>query len=212
MASRAENTLEGAGTGAATGAVAGSIVPGIGTGIGAGVGAVGGGLYGYFKNKSLSDLLAGSGTNVGGYLDQSRANLANEQGLVGTAANWATTGTGPSAAQAMLGRERAGADQRAIGQAKSMAGGNPALAASIAAQQGGQAQQNAVNQSTILRAQEQQQAMQNALQGSNNIVQGYNQVAQTGIQGDQENAKRKGGFLGGLMSGGLGGVGSLFGG
>lgn len=210
--SRAGNTLESAGTGAATGAVAGSIVPGLGTAGGALIGGAAGGLYGYFKNKSLADMLAGSGTDIAGLLAGPGASLAQQAQYVDAAGQWGLTGNGPSAAQAMLESERAGANQRALSTAKSMAGGNPALAATLASNQAAHEQQAALNQATQLRAAEQQAALKTAIEGRNQITQGEQAISNAAIQGDQENAKRKGGFMSGLLSGGLGGFGKLGGG
>jgi hypothetical protein len=211
MASRGENTLSGAGTGALVGGAAGSVLPGVGTAIGAGVGAVGGGLYGYFKNKSLSDVLSGAGTDVTGSLSGPMASLDTQQGLVNTAAQWGTTGNGPSAAQAMLERERAAANARALGQAKSMAGGNPALQATLASNTASSEQQGALNQATALRAQEQQAALNAALTGQNNITQGQQGVSNAKIAGDEENNKRNGSFFSKALGGLGGGIGGMFG-
>lgn len=201
----------GAGTGAVYGATAGSVFGPVGTGVGAGVGAVGGGLYGYLKNKSLMDLLSGSQTPVGTILEGPQNAVNAEQSLVNTAANWGTTGNGPSAAQAMLANQRAGINQQTLGQAKSMAGGNPALQATLASNSAAAQQQGALNQSTQLRAQEQQAALSAALSGQNQVAQNSLGISDQHIKGDQENNKRTAGFLGGLTGGITGGLGKLMG-
>lgn len=210
--SRAGNTLESAGTGALYGGTVGSAFGPEGTLIGGAVGGIGGGLYGYFKNKSLADILAGSGTDVGGLLSGAKSSTDNQAALVGQAANWGLTGNGPSAAQAMLSAQQAGANQQALSTAKGMAGGNPALAATLASNQAAHERQAALNQATQLRAAEQQAAMQSALTGANQVAQNELGISNAAIQGDEENAKRKGKFLSGLTTGLTGGLGSMGGG
>lgn len=208
--SRGSNALSGAGTGALEGAAVGSVVPGIGTAAGAVGGGIAGGLYGYFKNKSLMDMLSGGGTDVSGMLQGPQQDVNTQQGLVNTAANWGTTGNGPSAAQALLAQKQAQANQQALGQAKSMAGGNPALQATLASNNAAAQQQGALNQATQLRAQEQQAALSAALQGQNQTTQNEQALANANISGNMENNKRSGSFLSGMLGGLGGGLGKMF--
>jgi hypothetical protein len=207
--SRAGNTLEGAGTGALYGGTVGSVIPGIGTVGGAVIGGVGGGLYGYFKNKSLADVLGGSGTNVSGLLSGPESAVRDQENMVGSVENWGLRGTGPSAAQAMLASQRAAATQQALAQSKSMAGGNPALQATLASNVGAANEQNALNQASQLRAQEQQNMLKMGLEGRNQVTQNEQGISNAAMQGDMENSKRKSQFLGGLTSGLTGGIGGI---
>lgn len=76
--------------------------------------------------------------------------------------DWAFTGNGPSVAQTMLDHNRALNTANQIGAAKSM-GGDPALANRMAAEGITQGNAQATYQGTLLRSQEQQQAMENYL-------------------------------------------------
>lgn len=94
-------------------------------------------------------------------------NLQNDvrKGQVGAQqelSGWALKGEGPSAAQTMLDHNRATNTAQQIGAAKSM-GGDPALANRMAAEGITQGNAQATYQASILRAQEQQQAMENYL-------------------------------------------------
>lgn len=87
---------------------------------------------------------------------------ADQRGAEKTLGNWAMTGQGPSAAQDIIENNRAQNAATQIGAAKSM-GGDPALANRNAANAIANGNAAATYQGTVLRAQEQQQAMQNYL-------------------------------------------------
>lgn len=77
-----------------------------------------------------------------------------------TLGTWAMTGEGPSAAQELISRNRAENAAQQVGMAKSM-GGDPALANRNAAEGIARGSSEAAFQGSIMRSQEQQQAMQN---------------------------------------------------
>ena len=206
-----DDAKTGAMTGAGTGALAGTaVMPGIGTA----VGAIGGGL--------LGGMIGGGGGFGGGLFDtlSGRANPdprfagAEQQGQrmeqnANTLQNWAYSGNGPSAAQALLERNRSEGQGRAISNAKSLAGGNPALAAQLANRQQAQASADAGFQSATLRAQEQQQAMQAYQAALERRRQQDIDIAKAKAEADQKNAEKGSGFIGSIMSnfgGGLGGM------
>jgi len=87
---------------------------------------------------------------------------ADQRAAESTLGNWAMTGQGPSAAQDIIENNRAQNAATQIGAAKSM-GGDPALANRNAANAIANGNAAATYQGTVLRAQEQQQAMQNYL-------------------------------------------------
>ncbi len=89
-----------------------------------------------------------------------------------------------------------------------MAGGNPALAATLANRQQSQVSADSGLQAATLRAQEQQNAMQ-AYQHALEARREQDISQATALSGiDQANAKKKGDFLGSLM----GGAGNIMGG
>jgi hypothetical protein len=79
-------------------------------------------------------------------------------------------GTGPSAAQALLNTNVASANNLALSQAKGEAGGNPALAATLASNQSAANSMQAIQQAAALRAQEQQAGIQQYLQATGQNV------------------------------------------
>lgn len=120
---------------------------------------------------------------------------AQQQGLTNQMAQWGTTGTGPSAAQALLDRSRQANIAQAQSGARSAVGVNPFLANRQAQGQAATANQAASEQAAILRAREQQAMLQQAAQGQQNLRQGdlglYEaqlraQAAQQGTMAQQE--------------------------
>jgi hypothetical protein len=115
--------------------------------------------------------------------------------------NWALTGQGPSAAQAMVAQERA----KNIAAAQSMAKSTPGL--SLAGQQrlaqagASRAIAEASSKGATLRAQEQQQAMQNQLDQYRTMAQAYADAMRANAQVASENAGTRRGIFGGLIKG-----------
>jgi len=208
---KAKDYAANAGTGAAVGATVGSVVPGVGTAIGAGVGGAAGLGYTALGGGSLLDTLSGAGVRSDRHFGlQNQVRNSQVQGL-NTVGNWALNGTGPSQAQSLLTQAREQNNASAGGMAKVIAGGNPALQASLTSNM--LAKQNAATgyQASQLRAQEQQQAMQQYLQGLQAAREADIDVGKARTAIDVHNADARGAFFSGLM-GGLGGAaGRLFG-
>ncbi len=197
-------------TGAATGAVAGSVVPGVGTALGAGGGALLGLGYTALGGGSLLGLMSGGNVDSGKYLGpQNQLRGAQGQAL-NTVGNWAMTGTGPSAAQSMFQQNREQNNQAAVGSAKAMAGGNPALQANLMSNMLAKNNAQSSYQGSQLRAQEQQQQMDNYLRGLQAAREADIDVYKSRQAVNVHNADAKGGFLRGLMGGATGGLGGLF--
>lgn len=169
-------------------------------------------LTGQYDPSSVPDLQA-----------QTRGDQRLAQGQL---QGWAFTGQGPSAAQSMIEHNRAANAGMNIGAAKSM-GGDPALANRNAANAIAQGNAAATYQGGIIRATEQQQAMQNYLNSLNATrAQDMNyQNAMYGIgQGNAANeqqawmsllgglGKAAGGAATGMPGGGAGATGSMTGG
>jgi hypothetical protein len=154
---------------------------------------------------------------------------AQQAALTGQMTQWGTTGTGPSAAQALLDRSRQANIAQAQSGARSAVGVNPYLANRMAQGQAAQANQSAAEQAAILRAREQQAMLQQAAQGQQNMRQGdlglYEaqlraQAAQQGTMAQQEATNagvstsgilgnmsiRGSGLPGGQRGGGFGGM------
>lgn len=201
-------------TGAAVGAVGGTAVePGLGTA----VGAVGGGLIGGFSGfgGGLFGTLAGA-SNPNARWEQEAGARVGETQNIDTLKGWANAGQKdqygnpvyhniPSAAQDLLERNRSTGQERALSNAKAMAGGNPALAAQMANRQQAQVSADSSLQSATLRAQEQQNAMQAYQQAlQTRREQDISQAsALSGL--DQKNAEKKADFITsiGHMAGGM---------
>jgi hypothetical protein len=136
--------------------------------------------------------------------DRQRGNAA----LLG---KWATTGEGPSQAQALLDRNRGINAATQLGAAKSL-GGDPALANRNAAEAISRGNADATFQSGIIRTQEQQQAMQNyinALNATRAQDLGYQNALWNIGQG---NAQRSQDFWQGILTGGAKWAGGMSGG
>lgn len=208
MASEYVNNMA---TGAGIGAGAGTMVmPGLGTLIG----GVGGGLLGLgytaFGGGDLLGNLSGGNVNPNArFHDQSDLRKQQMMG-VNTVGNWATTGNGPSQAQSLLTQAREQNNQNAVGAAKSMSGGNPALQANLMS--GMLAKQNAQTgyQSAQLRAQEQQAAMDQYLKSLQGVRESDIEVGKAKTAVDVHNADAKGGMIKGILGGVGGGLGGLF--
>ncbi len=207
-----DDAKSGATTGAIAGASAGTMVmPGLGTLAGGAIGLVGGGLIGGYGGfgGGLWDTLSGQ-TDTSQYFGESndvaKAQAGNEQML----GNWAYSGKGPSAAQDLLARNRSEGQMRALSNAKSMGAGNPALTAQLANRQQSQVSADSALQSSTLRAQEQQ----NAMQAYQNALQTRRQQAidqdKARLEAEQKNAENNSGFIGSLMSGAGGAMGGMF--
>lgn len=204
-------------SGATVGAVAGTAVePGVGTA----VGAVGGGLIGGFGGfgGGLWNNMSGQ-SNVDRRYGADVPDRAAETSNINTLEGWANAGQKdqygnlvhpnvPSAAQDLLNRNQSAGQQRAESNAKALAGGNTALAATLANKQQQGVAADSAFQAATLRSQEQQNAMQAYQAALERRRQQDLEQSQQLAQFDQENAKRNSSFIGGL----LGGVGNIGGG
>jgi hypothetical protein len=192
-----------AGAGAVGGGVAGTmIMPGVGTA----AGAIGGGLLGGL----MGDKLAAQSPGTNGLTNQQwgrNQQVGNIQNLQAQAA-----GMGPSAAQGMIEKNRADNAARAMGQAKSMPGGDHVLANRAAADAIAQGNQEATWQGATLRAQE-QQAAQQQLGGALNDNRGQDiDLYKMRQDINAKNKEKESEMLGGLLNMGGGMAGGLMGG
>ena len=209
-----DDAKSGATTGAVAGASAGTmIMPGLGTLAGGAIGAVGGGLIGGYGGfgGGLWDTLSGQ-VDTGQYFGESNDVAKRQSQNEGMLQNWAQTGNGPSAAQNLLARNRSEGQQRALSNAKSMGAGNPALTAQLANRQQAQVSADSALQSSTLRAQEQQ----NAMQAYQQALQARRQAAidqdKARLEAEQKNAENNSGFIGSLLNGAGGAMGGMLGG
>ncbi len=188
---------EGAGTGAAGGALAGTMVmPGIGTVIG----GVGGGLLGGLMGDSMS-----AGVDPYRFTGQSAQSRGDQTQTIGMNQRWATTGEGPSNAQALVEKNRTDNAARAMGMAKSLPGGDSVLANRQAQEAIAQGDAQASFQGALMRNQEQQQAMQNLVAQENARRAQDIAIFQQQQETAKSNAENRSGFLSGML--GMGGSG-----
>lgn len=209
-----DDAKSGAATGAVAGAGAGTMVmPGIGTVVGGVIGGLGGGLIGGGGGfgGGLWDTLSGQTKTEGffGDANQIGGRMAQNDDVL---QNWAQTGNGPSAAQNLLARNRSEGQQRALANAKSMGAGNPALTAQLANRQQAQVSADSALQSSTLRAQEQQNAMQAYQQAMQVRRQQSIDQQKAVLDAEQKNSENNSGFIGGLLSGGMKSMGGMLGG
>lgn len=209
-----DDAKSGAFTGAATGATAGTMVmPGVGTVVGGVGGALLGGMIGGGGGfgGGLWDTLSGQ-TDTGQYFGDANQIGARMEQNENVLQNWAQTGNGPSAAQGLLARNRSEGQQRALSNAKSMGAGNPALTAQLANRQQSQVSADSALQSSTLRAQEQQNAMQAYQQAMQVRRQQSIDQQKAVLEAEQKNSENNSGFIGSLLSGVGGGMGGMLGG
>jgi hypothetical protein len=177
--------------GAASGAAAGSVLGPWGT---AG-GAVIGGLSGWLSGGGPSDA----------ELAAQRAQEAERANAV-SLARGAAMGTAPSAAQNLLNMNTDRSNMLAISQAKSMAGANPALAATLASNQAAANSQQNIQAAAALRAQEMENARAQYLAATGaNVAQAQTQDAAVTQQNNLKgayNEKLFNGFMGGAAAAG----------
>jgi hypothetical protein len=125
--------------------------------------------------------------------------------LENTLKNWALTGEGPSAAQAMLNRERARQVNLAAGAAKSQPGLGVSGQQRLAAMGGATAQADAAATAAALRAKEQQ----DALAGYQNLyktqAEAYADAMRANAEVEAQNAATRGNMLSSLVKG-VGGI------
>lgn len=207
-----ENAGGGAMAGAAIGGTAGTMVmPGVGTAVGAvGGGLIGGvlggmgGLGGIMDNmQGVVNADAGSGAQ---HLQRDRQ--LTEQNVL---SNWAMTGNGPSAAQQLLQQNRAQNAAQQIGMAKSMPGGNAALANQLAAEGIARGSGMATVNAAQMRAQEQQMAMQQLMAARQATRESDIDMYRSKQAVNMHNQDNRKDFIGGLMSGAGGMMGGLLG-
>lgn len=209
-----DDAKSGAATGAIGGATVGTaVMPGIGTAVGAGAGAIGGGLIGGFGGfgGGLWDTLSGQAksndTRYGGTKETQALMKQNEAQL----GNWAYTGNGPSASQALLERNRSEGQQRAASNANALAGGNAALAAQMADRQGAQVSADSAYNAAQVRSLEQQNAMAAYQKALETRRQQNIEIAKNQSDLDQKNAENNADFIGSLLSGGGSALGGMLG-
>lgn len=125
-------------------------------------------------------------------------------------------GQGPSVADAQLQMQTDENAKQLAGMVASQKGVSPALAARLGAQAGAQVQQDAAGQGALLRAQEQQGAMQNldSLYGNigNQLTTNQGNFLGVGQKEAESKTKAGSGFVGGLISGGSAALGKAHGG
>lgn len=197
---------ENAGGGALTGAAVGTMVmPGVGTA----VGAVGGGLIGGMGGfGNIWDHMTGQTSTDNVYSADVRTRSNQQSAALGQVGNWAFTGEGPSAAQKLVEMNREQNAANMVGSAKSMPGGNPALANQLAAEGISRGNAQATLQGAQIRSQEQQAMISNYLTGLQAARQADADMYRAKLEGEQKNTAGKQGFIGGL----LGGAGGMLGG
>ena len=198
-----KTAVAGAGTGAVIGAPLGPI--------GMAGGAVIGGVGGYLAEGAgdVWDTLSGTGFDPNARFDQADQSRGQQQQAGKVVGNWAMTGNGPSAAQQMLERNRAGNAATAIGAAKAMnTSGNPALGARMGQQATERGVADASYQAYELRMKEQQQVMQQYLAMLDAARQADINTGEIKLAADMEKSKREGQAITGFLSG----VGSVAGG
>lgn len=122
---------------------------------------------------------------------------------------------GPSAAETLAQRLFDRAQKQAFGMIQSQRGLNPAMASRLGAQTQSALSTDAAQQASMLRSQEQQQAIANWLQQQAAAQQGYYQSAQLNQAADMQNNGQLWRLLGAALgaAGSLGsmGIGSLMG-
>lgn len=199
-----ENAAGGALTGAAVGTM---VAPGPGTA----VGAVGGGLIGGFGGfGNIWGNMTGQTdpTNMYSKAADRRSNLQRD--ALDIEKRWAFTGEGPSAAQDLIEMNRSQNAANMIGSAKSVPGGNPALANQLAAEGVSRGNAAATLQGAQLRSAEQQAAMQNYQTGLQGARQQDIDLYNARLGAEQQNTAGKQGFIGGLFSGAGRAMGGMF--
>lgn len=140
--------------------------------------------------------------------EQDKAALQQQQAL-DVVGNWGLNGTGPSAAQRLVEMNREQNAANMIGSAKSMPGGNPALANQLASEGIGRGNAAATLQGAQLRSQEQQAAMQNYLTGLGQMRQQDIDMYGRLLGAEQQNTAGRQAAIGGMMNpigGMLGGI------
>jgi len=133
--------------------------------------------------------------------------LHPDKQLDATLKQWALTGQGPSAAQGLIAEERAKNMAAAASAAKSAPGLGLSGQQRLANIGQGRAVAEAASKGATLRAQEQQQAMQNSLDEYRTQAQAYADAMRANAQVAAENAGTRRGILGGLVKGVTGIVG-----
>lgn len=191
-----KTALAGAGTGATVGSAFGPI--------GTAAGAVIGGVGGYLAETSgdIWDSLSGTGFDVNSRFGQAEQSRTQQQQAGNVVGNWALTGNGPSAAQAMLDRNRSQNIGMGIGAAKAgSTSDNPALAAKAAQQATERGVADANFQAHTLRMQEQQQAMQQYLALLDSARSADINTGEIKLAADMEKSKRESDAISGFLSG-----------
>lgn len=161
----------------------------------------------YAGGKSVIGL---GGKLLGGlnpYNDFNADYLKPDADISGALKQWALTGQGPSAAQGLIAQERAKNIAAAASSAKSAPGMSLSGQQRLANLGQSRAVAQAASTGATLRAQEQQQAMQNALDQYRTTAQAYADAMRANAQVAAENAGTRRGILGGLVKGITGGLG-----
>jgi len=202
-----EDKWKTAAAGAATGATIGAAGGPLGMAAGAAIGGAGG--YLAENAGNVWDTLSGTGFDANSRFGQADQSRAQQQGAGGVVGNWALTGNGPSAAQAMIERNRGANVAAGIGAAKAgNATGNPALGARLAQEATERGVADSSYAAYEMRMKEQQQAMQQYLAMLDAARQADINTGEIKLASDMEKSKREADTLGGF----LGGAGSTLGG
>lgn len=130
--------------------------------------------------------------------------LKPDQDISTAVKQWALTGEGPSAAQGLIAQERAKNIAAAASSAKSAPGVSVSGQQRLANMGQSRAVAQAASTGATLRAQEQQQAMQNALDQYRTTAQAYADAMRANAQVAAENASTKRGIIGGFVKGATG--------
>lgn len=138
------------------------------------------------------------------YNDFNADYLRPDRDISNTLKTWALTGQGPSAAQEMVAQER----NKNIAAAQSMAKSTPGVSHAgqqrLAQMGASRSIAEASSKGAVLRAQEQQQAMQNNLDQYRTMAQAYADAMRANAQVAAENASTKRGIIGGFVKGATG--------
>jgi hypothetical protein len=192
---------ENAAGGAAVGAMAGAPLGPFGMAGGAVLGGVVGGAGGL---GNITDNMTGQTSTHNMYAARESIHSGEQSRALRQVGEWGLTGTGPSAAQRLIEMNREQNAANMIGSAKSMPGGNPALANQVAAEGIARGNASATLQGAQMRSAEQQAMIGNYLTGIQAARETDAELYKTRLEANQKNTAGKQAFIGGIMSGGAG--------
>lgn len=154
---------------------------------------------GGFLGSTFQDL-TGQTPTYNQWSSNARTRSHQQSEGLGLLKDWAFTGEGPSAAQSLIDMNRQQNAANMIGSAKSMPGGNPALANQLAAEGIARGNAQATLQGVQLRSAEQQQAMSNYMTGLQGARQLDQDMYQKKLEAEQKNTAGRQAFIGGIMN------------